>query len=198
MKNYILNQNLFLVIVLSFTFTIATFTVFSFTLVYSQTNTNISNNKTMNLNDTLMSSTLSNMVSFPIDKGYANGKLSYFISTDASEKMIVSSIANTTNHTVNYAPTLSQSSESSRQQGYVFTNGIKANGTFNYQLPVASATAGDQGYSPLFQINYVKWNNESKARILKSVAEIMNAQANGEISIVKSNIVINSPSVDLK
>ena len=136
-------------------------------------------------------------ISIPVEKGYVNGNLSYFISTDASEERIVSSVTNTTKFDVNYAPTLSNTSEIARQQGYVFTNGILGNGTFEHQLPVASATSGDEGYSPLFEINYVKWNNESQARILKSTADIIDAQSKGEISIEKSNVIINSPAVKI-
>jgi hypothetical protein len=137
-------------------------------------------------------------ISIPVEKGFVNGNLSYFISTDASEERIVSSVTNTTKYDVNYAPTLGDTPEIARQQGYVFTNGILGNGTFEHQLPVASATSGDQGYSPLFEINYVKWNNESQARILKSAADIMDAQSKGELSIEKSNVVINSPAVKIK
>lgn len=137
-------------------------------------------------------------ISIPVEKGFVNGNLSYFISTDASEERIVSSVTNTTKFDVNYAPTLGDTPEISRQQGYVFTNGILGNGTFEHQLPVASATSGDEGYSPLFEINYVKWNNESQARILKSAADIIDAQSKGELSIEKSNVVINSPAVKIK
>jgi hypothetical protein len=137
-------------------------------------------------------------ITVPVEKGYVNGNISYFISTDASEEMIVSSVTNTTKFKVNYAPTLSNTSEISRQQGYVFINGILGNGTFEHQLPVASASGGDLGYSPLFEINYVKWNNDSQPRVLKSAGEILDAESKGELSIQKSNIVINSPAVEVK
>jgi len=137
-------------------------------------------------------------ISIPVEKGFVNGNISYFISTDASEEMIVSSVANTTGFDVNYAPTLGDTSQISRQQGFVFTNGVSGNGTFEHQLPVATASSGDEGYSPLFEINYVKWNNDSQPRILKSAAEIMDAQSKGELSIQKSNIVINSPAVKVR
>ena len=142
-----------------------------------------------------------NSISIPVSKGFVDGNISYFISTDASEKAIVSSIANTTKFTVNYAPSLANTSDSSHQQGYVFINGIKGNGPGEYQLPVASAipnNSDNNGYSPLFQINYVKWNNNSTPRILKSVSEIMDSQSKGELTITKTNIVINSPFVQIK
>ena len=140
----------------------------------------------------------STFVSIPVEKGFVNGNISYFISTDASEEMIVSSVTNTTKFDVNYAPTLGDTPQNSRQQGFVFTDGVIENGTFENQLPVATAASGDEGYSPLFEINYVKWNNDSQPRILKSAAEIMDAQSKGELSIQKSNIVINSPAVKIK
>jgi hypothetical protein len=151
----------------------------------------LTDNATSGSNDSIF-------ISIPVEKGYVNGNLSYFISTDASEERIVSSVTNTTKFAVNYAPTLSNTSEIARQQGFVFINGILGNGTFEHQLPVASAASGDEGYSPLFEINYVKWNNESQARILKSTADIMDAQSKGELSIEKSNVVINSPAVKIK
>lgn len=146
-------------------------------------------------------------ISIPVSKGYVNGNISYFISTDASEKQIVSSITNTTKFIVNYAPSLADTPQSVRQQGYVFLNGIKGDSPNEFQIPVASATAAaaaptttdsNKRYSPLFQINYVKWNDNSTARILKSVDQIMDAQSKGEISITKTNIVINSPFVQTK
>jgi hypothetical protein len=41
----------------------------------------------------------------------------------------------------------------------------------------------------------VKWNANATPRILKSVMEIMAAQKNGELSVDKTNNVINSPAV---
>ena len=140
----------------------------------------------------------STFISIPVEKGFVNGSISYFISTDASEEMIVSSVTNTTGFEVNYAPTLGDTPQISRQQGFVFTNGVIGNGTFEHQLPVATAASGDEGYSPLFEINYVKWNNDSQPRILKSAAEITDAQSKGELSIQKSNIIINSPAVKIR
>lgn len=124
-----------------------------------------------NSNNTSKDSNITS-ISIPVSKGYVNGKIAYFISTDATEKQIISSIGSTTKFNVNYAPVLADTPQSTRQQGYVFINGIKGGGQPNdFQLPVASATPTNstttttttnsseiKGYSPLFQINYVKWN----------------------------------------
>lgn len=176
----------------------AVVTLLSSGVAQGQDNNLSQNGQLKSIDNTTSGGNDSMFISIPVEKGFVNGNLSYFISTDASEERIVSSVTNTTKFDVNYAPTLGDTPEIARQQGYVFTNGILGNGTFEHQLPVASAASGDEGYSPLFEINYVKWNNESQARILKSAADIMDAQSTGELSIEKSNVVINSPAVKIK
>lgn len=142
--------------------------------------------------------TLSN-VSIPVSTGFIDGKIAYFIATDASTQEVASSVSNTTGFKVNYAPTLANTSDSARQQGFVFLNGFSGEegGPLGSQLSVATALPGDPDYSPLFDINYVQWNtnNASDIRILKSADEIFEAQQNGELIITKSNVVINSPAI---
>jgi hypothetical protein len=154
-------------------------------------------NSTKN-NTAATASSTSTSVSIQLSKGYANGKIAHFIATDASDSQIAASITNNTRFKVNFAPSLALAPESARQQGYVFVNGIKTSESpMGSQLGVASALPGEKGYSPLSQVNFVKLNANATPRILKSVAEIMAAEKNGELSIAKTNIVINSPAVDI-
>jgi hypothetical protein len=144
------------------------------------------------------SSSSSSSISIQLSKGYVNGRIAYFIATDASDSQIAASITNNTGFKINFAPNLALAPESARQQGYVFVNGIKTSESpMGSQLGVASALPGEKGYSPLSQVNFVKWNANATPRILKSVAEITAAEKNGELSIAKTNIVINSPAVDV-
>ena len=169
---------------------------------YAQNNSITSEGTTGSLNNSPIepatTTTTTESISVPVSKGYVNGNISFFIATDASVQEIVSSVTNTTNFNINYAPSLANTSESSRQQGYVFTNGIRGEGQAGFQLPVASSAPDDENYSPLLAINYVEWNDGSNARVLKSVNEVLEAQNKGEISITKTNIVINSPGVQMK
>ena len=152
----------------------------------SATSTTSSNNNTVS----------SNSISIQLSKGYVDGKITYFIATDASDNQIALSITNNTGFKVNYAPNLALTPESARQQGYVFVNGIKTSESpMGFQLGVASALPGEKGYSPLNQVNYVKWNANTNPRILKSAAEILAAERNGELIVAKTSIVINSPAV---
>jgi hypothetical protein len=145
-----------------------------------------------------MDNLTSSNVSIPVSTGFIDGKIAYFIATDASTQEVASSVSNTTGFKVNYSPSLANTSESARQQGFVFLNGFSGEeGPLGSQLSVATAVPGDPDYSPLFDINYVHWNmnNTSDIRILKSADEIFDAQQNGELTITKSNVVINSPAI---
>lgn len=157
---------------------------------------NIQNNILITNTLTKKTNSTTNSICLFLSKGYVNGKIAFFIATDASDNQIALSITNNTGFKVNYAPNLALTPESARQQGYVFINGIKTSESpMGFQLGVASALPGENGYSPLNQVNFVKWNANTTPRILKSAAEIMTAERNGELIVAKTNIVINSPAV---
>jgi hypothetical protein len=137
-------------------------------------------------------------IDIPISKGYIDGNIASFIATDASDKHAVSSITNNTGFPVNYAPLLNYTPESIRGQGYVFLNGVQGEAPGGFQLPVANAIPGDKDYSPLWQTNFVKWNDNATARELKSVEEIVAAHKNGELTISETNIIVNSPAINGK
>ena len=133
--------------------------------------------------------------SFPLEKGYVNGKIALFIATDASDNQTASSISENIDNKINFAPLLKSVPERALQQGYEFVSGIRGEGAFGFQLPVASALPGDNGYSPIVQLNFVDWNSDVTARELKSEAEILAAKNSGELTITKTDILVNSPVV---
>lgn len=136
-----------------------------------------------------------NTISIHLAKGYADGRLAFFIATDSSDNQTASSINESFGHKINYAPILSSIPKLYLQQGYDFLNGIKGEGPFGFQLPIASALPGDKYYSPLVQLNFIKWKENANIRLLKSSEEIGQAQRNGDLQIIKTNIIINSPVV---
>jgi hypothetical protein len=173
--------------------------------VQNNNNNNISSSSSSSTitttNNTINTKNTPNSISLFLAKGYVNGKIAFFIATDASDNQTAASITKNPGFKVNFAPALALSLESTRQQGYEFINGVRGEGSFGFQLPIASALPGDKNYTPLVQLNFVKWNSNSSftstvsVRELKSVDEIMAAQKNGELTIAKTNIVINSPAV---
>ena len=134
-------------------------------------------------------------IDIPLLKGYENGNEIYFIATDVSDEMTAAFATNLTGFKVNYAPALAQTPDSARAQAYAFTNGVAGDGPFGFQIPVVNAKPGDEGYSPLWQVNEVTWNDNATARELKSAQEITTAEQNGELSINDTDIVVNHPAI---
>jgi hypothetical protein len=170
---------------------------------FSSFSSPITTNNTINTQTKITHST-TNSISLLLAKGYVDRNIAFFVATDASDKGTAASITKNPGFKVNFAPALAFVPESARQQGYQFINGVRGEISFGFQLPVASAVPGDKNYSPLVQMNFVKWNSNNNnnsstptmvARELKSVNDIMTAQKNNELTIAKTNIVINSPAV---
>ncbi len=134
-------------------------------------------------------------IDIPLAKGYENGNEIFFIATDASDEKIAEQATKLLGFKVNFAPLLSQTPQSARGQAYAFTNGVLGKGPFGFQIPVLSAKPGDAGYSPLLQINTVTWKDNSSAKELKSVQEIMAAENNGSLTVNKTGIVVNHPAI---
>jgi hypothetical protein len=134
-------------------------------------------------------------IDIPLLKGYEDGSEIYFIATDVSDEKTAAFATNLTGFKVNYAPALAQTPDSARAQAYAFTNGVAGDGPFGFQIPVVNAKPGDEGYSPLWQVNEVTWNDNATARELKSVQEITTAERNGELSINNTDIVVNHPAI---
>lgn len=134
-------------------------------------------------------------IDIPLIKGYENGNDIFFIGTDVSDQNAADQLTEFTNFTVNVAPILSQTPEAARGQVYVFTNGINGTGPNGFQPPVLNAKPGDEAYSPLMQVNMVTWNDQSAAKEVKSVQEIMDVEQNGTIAINKTGIIANHPAV---
>lgn len=131
----------------------------------------------------------------PMMRGYENGHEIFFIATDASDNQTATQIANETGFKVNFAPIIAKTPEAARGQAYIFTNGIPGQGPFGFQLPVLNAKPGDQGYSPLLQLNMVEWNQDVAAKEIKSVQEIMSSQQNGSLTVTKTDTIVNHPAI---
>lgn len=134
-------------------------------------------------------------ISLDLSQGYVNGRVALFLTTDASDNETAIAISHSLNHKVNYTPFLALVNHSTIQQGYDFLNGVKGNGSFGFQLPVATALPGEKGYSPLVRLNFVQWNRNATATVLKSAEQIEKAQSDGRLQIIKTSTIINSPII---
>jgi hypothetical protein len=72
---------------------------------------------------------------------------------------------------------------------WVFTNG--ADGQSN----VIDVAPGDRGYSPLWRVVMVTWADDATPRVLRSAAQVKAAAAAGDVTLKRTNTVVNCPVV---
>jgi hypothetical protein len=72
---------------------------------------------------------------------------------------------------------------------------VEGSGPFGFQADVFDNPPGTDGYTPLRRLNVIAWVEGVAARELKSVAEVMEAETNGELTIEQPGVVINMPFV---
>ena len=125
----------------------------------------------------------------PVNKAYADGKEIYFVHLEASDEKVAKQLTDMMGSPVFYVPSLAKTPTEALANVYSFKNGAEG------QASVFDNPPGTNGYSPLRQLNVVVWADGSKARELKSVAEILSAQEAGELAIKPTGIVVNMPFV---
>lgn len=133
--------------------------------------------------------------SVPAGKAYAEGNEIYFTHTEASDPAIAEKLTNMMKSPVLFVPSLAQVPEEALANVYVFENGIKGKGPLGFQPDVFNNPPGTEGYTPLRQIILVKWAEGVSSVELKSEADILQSEANGEVTIQKTGIVVNMPFV---
>jgi hypothetical protein len=125
----------------------------------------------------------------PVNKAYVDGKEIYFVHLEASDRNAAQQLSDMMHSPVFYVPTLAKVPAEALANVYSFKNGVKG------QVSVFDNPPGTEGYSPMRQLNMVIWADESKARELKSVTDIMGAKKAGDLDIKSTGIVVNMPFV---
>lgn len=131
----------------------------------------------------------------PAGKAYAEGKEIYFVHTEASDSGIAEKLTQMMKSPVLYVPSLANVPEDALAKVYVFENGVSGKGPLGFQADVFNNPPGTKGYSPLRQIILVKWVDGINALELKSEAEILQSELNGDLTINKAGVVVNMPFV---
>lgn len=137
----------------------------------------------------------SNVAQLPAGMAYAEGKEIYFTHTEASDPAIAETLTDMMNSPVLYVPSLAQVPAESLAQVYVFENGLTGKGPLGFQADVFNNPPGSEGYSPLRAVILVKWADGATARELRSETEVLQAEADGEVTITQSGVVVNMPFI---
>lgn len=131
----------------------------------------------------------------PAGKAWADGKEIYFVHTEASDAGVAQKLTDMMKSPVIEVPSLANVPAESLANVYVFTNGVTGSGPFGFQADVFDNPPGTAGYTPLRLLNAVTWTDETKARELTSAADVLAAEAAGELTIEQPGVVINMPFV---
>ena len=131
----------------------------------------------------------------PAGKAWADGKEIYFIHTEASDPGVAEKLTNMMKSPVVLVPSLANVPAESLANVYVFTNGLAGTGPFGFQADVFDNPPGTDGYTPLRSLHLITWTDETKARELTSAADVLAAEAAGELTIEQPGVVINMPFV---
>lgn len=134
-------------------------------------------------------------VTLPLTRGFAGGNEVFYISTEASDRDLAAHLTSLTGSRVAYAPALAGAPAESLANIYAFSNGIEGEGPLGFQPNVADSQPGDAGYSPLWRINVVEWQDGAQVRELRSEEEILTASAAGEVTVTATEMVVNCPFV---
>ncbi len=126
-------------------------------------------------------------------KGFYKGERVFFVHTEASDAQVADMLTKMMGPQVILVPSLAQIPKSVLANVYVFNNGIKGDGPFGFQADVFDSVPGDEGYSPLRSINLVNWKEGAKPRELRSIEEVKEAEANGEVTMQLRGVVVNMP-----
>jgi hypothetical protein len=131
----------------------------------------------------------------PAGMAYVDGQEIRFIHTEVSDPGVAEVLTKMMDSPVLVVPALAQVPDSSLATVYVFKNGVKGMGPLGFQPDVFDNPPGSKKYSPLRKIVFATWKDESKARELKSLADMLASEQAGEITLEISDVVVNMPFV---
>lgn len=131
--------------------------------------------------------------------GFYKGQAVHFIHTEASDPQVAGMLSDMMDSPVIVVPHLREVPASALGNVFVFANGVQPDderGPFGFQPDVFDTVPGDADYSPLRAVNVVTWQAASQVRTLRSVGEIDDAEAAGELTIEQPGVVVNMPIID--
>jgi len=128
----------------------------------------------------------------PVD-GFAEGERIRFIHTETSDPQVAQLLTKMKGSPVIVVPELARVPKETLANVYVFKNGVKGNGPFEFQADVFDNPPGTKKYSPLRALHLLAWKNTGGARELRSAAEVKKAIDGGELTVEQPGVVVNMP-----
>jgi hypothetical protein len=130
---------------------------------------------------------------FPVVTGWAHGEEVEYLLQEVSDPEVADLMRDVTGFDVQVVEELAEAPASSLATLYLFMNGVEGPNPFGFQMNVLDSTLGDPGYSPLWRHTFVTWKPGVEPRELTSEEEILDAEEAGEVTLERSDLVINCP-----
>lgn len=108
--------------------------------------------------------------------------------TEASDRQVAGMLTRMMGPKVFTVPSLAKIPRDLLANVYVFTNGVRGDGPFGFQVDVFDAVPGEARYTPLRAVTLVSWRDGATARVLGSVAEIQAAAQKGEVALARPGV----------
>lgn len=132
-------------------------------------------------------------ITLPLIPGWFNDRKVYYITTDAAP------VATAISKNANFAPRLHDALpprpkppelKTVIERIYGFPEGDQASILPSAPDPIG-ATSVNRSYSPIWQIYHVRWLDDAQRRELRSESALLDAEANGWVSITATDMVVN-------
>ena len=126
-------------------------------------------------------------ITLPIVLCWYQGQIVYYIQTEASDPNVAAAQG------VNLVPRLFNAIAAAAVDDiYVVTNFKQVNVIPSAPIPAGPSNT-DPNYTPLWQVSTVTWNTGTTPRTLHSESEVLSAASMGQVTLVKTTIVVNCP-----
>ncbi len=136
-------------------------------------------------------------VTFVAHRGWGpDGRSIYYIVTDATPAGPAEGMG------VAYTPTSANLlANAAAVDLFQFTNGLKGPGPLGFQPGIATAALGDEGYSPMWRISVVTWDEPKYASLLLTIDDINTMRSEGNLTTqlarpMDSDHIVNCPFID--
>lgn len=129
----------------------------------------------------------------PPVRGLYNGQEVTFIHTEASDAQVAAMLTQMMGPQVLVVPALARIPRDLLADVYVFTNGVRGQGPFGFQVDVFDSVPGQARYTPLRAVTLVTWADRVGPKLLRSVQEITDAAGRGDVTLKRPGVVVNMP-----
>jgi len=129
----------------------------------------------------------------PVNRAWVDGQQVEYITTDMSDAAMAQAAG------VNYVPRLRNALEAPQsvlEKVYKFPAGEQISIFQSAPHPIGALNT-DAAYSPLWRLVLVTWRVPRQARVLKSEEELLTAEEAGQLTLQRTDIVVNCPITKL-